>query len=786
MNSTGTAEEANSGNGGTARAEGPWSDLALHSIGWKAFQDLCSQVCEEILHRPVEIFREAQDGGQDAVFLIPSPSGTLSEVGSVQCKHSSDPKKQLRLADLTVELTHVEELVKSHQAHTYIFMTSMSVDAPVAKQIRNRLRELGVKKPHVFGKQYLIRTIRTSAHLRALVPQVYGLGDLSIILDQRLIQQTRALLDHWIPKLKVYVPTEAHRKAVKSLTEHGIVLLLGNPSSGKSAIGAILSTIASEDLQHTVLNLTSPRDFEAGWNPCDPGRFFWIDDAFGSNVVRDDYVQDWTSSFRKVQAAIKYGNRFLLTSRRHIYEAAKIGLGQRNLPEFSDGRAVVDVGDLSATEKAQILYNHVNFGGQTQSWKRSVKPHLPMIAAVDDFLPGIAERLGDPAFTKSLATTQAELLRFMQEPREHLIDTINALDGALRAALVLVYVHQGSMVNNTWDQLSAQIVSELTGVALPRISDALPQLKGSFLRGAKANGRETWAFAHPTIADALTDILKEQPQMMAALLRGATIETILGNFVCSEGAPTIRDAPTVPPALDDILIGRLTHVPDQESINWSLFRFLSERVSDHVFNRVIAADPDILGRETWAYPRRTEHNPKIRARARAYRLGILNEYLQNETALCLEEAATGTFDLSFFEDEHILRLIPPARLLSLGIRLRVDILTNSPDRIAEIADDADLSDEPESHFEHFSRGLDILEELPDIDDTTVDLIKEVKQALSRAINDVRKRKEKQDAEDKRDHSSEWGYMSSVSRERTVKEPPVKQQTKRSVFDDVDS
>jgi hypothetical protein len=61
------------------------------------------------------------------------------------------------------------------------------------------------------------------------VPQVYGLGDLSAILDQRLLQQTRALLDHWIPKLKVYVPTAAHRKAVKALNEHGVVLLLGNP-----------------------------------------------------------------------------------------------------------------------------------------------------------------------------------------------------------------------------------------------------------------------------------------------------------------------------------------------------------------------------------------------------------------------------------------------------------------------------------------------------------------------------------------------------------------------------
>ena len=79
-----------------------------------------------------------------------------------------------------------------------------------------------------------------------------------------------------------------------------------------------------------------------------------------------------------------------------------------------------------------------------------------------------------------------------------------------------------------------------------------------------------------------------------------------------------------------------------------------------------------------------------------------------------------------------------------------------------------------------------MEELPDIDDTTVDLIKEVKKALSCAIDDVRERKEKQDAENERDHSSEWGYMSSVPREGTVKEPLVKQQTNRSVFDDVDS
>lgn len=533
------------------RAHGPWSDLALHTIGWRAFQDLCSQVCEVVLSRPVEIFREAQDGGQDAVFLIPSSSDAPA-IGTVQCKHTSEARKALKAGDLSGEIEHVEELVNAGLADTYVFMTNMSIDAPVAAKMRARLRELGVRKPHILGSQYIVRVIRSSARLRALVPQVYGLGDLTSIIDERLSEQSRALLDSWIPKLRTYVPTRAHRDAVNAISDHGVVLLLGNPSSGKSAIGAIISTIASENPDSTVLALTSPRDFEAGWNPNDPGRFFWIDDAFGPNVLRDDYVQDWASAFSKMRAAIKHGNRFLLTSRKHIYEGARRQLGQRNLAQFTDGSAVVDVGDLNFDEKAQILYNHINFGEQSQSWRSNVKPHLAAVAAVENFLPGIAERLGDPNFTKGLAPRKTSLVRFMEEPTEHLIDTVNALDDQLQAALILVYVHQAGFDPSDYDQQAAKAVADLTGYSITKIQDSFTELKGSFL---KLSGPR-WTFAHPTISDALTEVMRQKPHMMAALIRGAPIDTILGSFTC-EGSPLIRDALVIPTTLDDALVARL-------------------------------------------------------------------------------------------------------------------------------------------------------------------------------------------------------------------------------------
>jgi hypothetical protein len=663
-------------------------------------------------------------------------------------------------------------------------MTRMSVDAPVAVAIRNRLKTLGVRKPHILGRQYLVRAIKSSPRLRALVPQVYGLGDLTTILDQRFLQQTRALLDHWIPKLKVYVPTAAHREAVKALTEHGIVLLLGNPSAGKSAIGAILSTIASEDMRHTVLNLTSPRDFEAGWNPNDPGRFFWIDDAFGANVLREEYVQDWTSAFRKVQAAISHGNKFLLTSRRYIYEAAKVRLGARNLPMFSDGKAVVDVGRLTNEEKTQILYNHINFGNQTQSWKRYVKVHLPAVADVQEFLPGIAERLGDPTFTKGLSPTGAELIRFMREPREHLTDTINALDERLRAGLILVYVHQGALRVDGMDQIAAQTVSDLAGVPLPRIRESLHELKGSFLRVATVEDGEVWQFAHPTISDALTDILKGRPHMMEALLRGATIETILSSFVC-EGASPIRDAAVVPATLDDILVTRLSRVSDETFTNMRLFRFLTDRASDPVFRRVVAANPEMLARHAWSSAQ-TSLDARILTHARAHRFGLLPEELQLETASRLEDAAAEAFDLSFFEDDDLLRLIPPARLVALGITLRVATLPNAPDSIKAIADEADLDNEPDSHFEEFSNSLDTFENMFQLDDTTAGLIESAREAIASAVDELTQKKAAAEAEEEEDHSDDWNYMSSVSRRPTVQAPTFAHAAaKRSVFDDVD-
>ena len=55
-----------------SQAQGPYADLALHTIGWKAIQDMAAQICEARLKTRITIHHEAKDCGQDAVFIIPS------------------------------------------------------------------------------------------------------------------------------------------------------------------------------------------------------------------------------------------------------------------------------------------------------------------------------------------------------------------------------------------------------------------------------------------------------------------------------------------------------------------------------------------------------------------------------------------------------------------------------------------------------------------------------------------------------------------------------------------
>lgn len=744
-------------------------DFALHTLGWKAFQDLCAQICGETLGRTVSIYREAQDGGQDAVFLLP-PDKENHEA-TIQCKFSSKADKRLKLSDIITELDTVSELVGKGLAHTYYFLTSMGVDAPVAAEIRAQLRKLGVHEPYVEGREWITEQIKKSSRLRALVPRVYGLGDLSSILDTRVAEQTRELLKHLLPGLKVYVPTSPHRSAVRTLAEHKLVLLTGPPAIGKSMLASILATMAIDKADLECFKCEGPISLRDHWNPYESKRLFWVDDAFGSNQLRIDYVDTWIEFMPKVIAAIDGGNYFILTSRTHIWNEAKPRLGIRNHPLLASQSSVVNMSSLASEERQQILYNHLKMGKQPKRWKKQIKPYLQELSGNQYLLPEIARRLGDPMFTKGIKQFPEDLIGFVNSPQEFLKTVISELTDPQLAAMTLVFLERSRLPNYDLETDNCKLVAERYGTTVSAITRSLKQLDQSFVIKREENGKFFWAFIHPTFTDAISSILSDRPDLVDLYIGGTRIETLLSEAIC-EDAPPVKDSVVVPKRSFDNLITRLQEVPDDRDLNEQLFLFLNERTTIEVLRDLLTLKPELITRKgspkSWL---EISHQAEIRFHAKVYSIGLLNADLRFSTCQTLITSATRNLDVSFLSEEDILAMFKPNELIQLIIQLVAMLENKIPDEIDNLTKSGDPDFDIDYQFSSVDSFVRMMRSIANNNNYILNCLDDLEIQINMAKDIIKSRKSDEDDD---------SIFSEVPTATIAKET-----TTRSIFSDID-
>ncbi len=82
-------------------------DYSLHTLGWKAFQDLCATIVTQIWDREFQSFFDSNDGGRDGAFRVNSKT---NKNVVVQCKFTGKSSAQIKLSDLTDELENAKKL----------------------------------------------------------------------------------------------------------------------------------------------------------------------------------------------------------------------------------------------------------------------------------------------------------------------------------------------------------------------------------------------------------------------------------------------------------------------------------------------------------------------------------------------------------------------------------------------------------------------------------------------------------------------------------------------------
>lgn len=750
----------------------------LHTLGWHSFQQLCLAVSREVLGQTVQSFLDTNDGGRDGAFAgVWSQRGGESLSGRfvIQCKFTARAGYALTPSDLEEEFTKVRRLVSKSECDVYILMTNAGVSGETELKLKEKFKEAGVKDLRIFGVTWLEDQIRESKHLRMMVPRVYGLGDLSQILDERAYAQATAVLESMREELAKVVLTDSYRKAARALDAHHFVLLVGEPASGKTTIASLLAMSSADQWGASVVKLATPQSVVDRWNPHEKSQLFWIDDAFGVTQYESGLVSGWNHILNEVKTILRQGNRVVMTSRDYIYNRARQDLKEGAFPLFQESQVVIDVHDLTVDERRQILYNHLKLGRQPREFRGAVKPHLVSVADHARFIPEIARRLADPFFTKNLHLADWSLARFVDEREQFLIDLCKELDADSKAALALIYMSNGRLpspisLTATEDEALRRLDSDLGACTA-----ALEALRGSLAVHVTSEGESFWTFKHPTISDAYSAMLRGSPELLGIYVRGSDIGKLMRQITC--GDVGIEGAVVLPSSLFAPLIERLAAYKASSAYKtewmsgWGarreLLGFLAGRCSKQFLEAYLAADGKLV--ESIAKPvLHLEFSVEVEFAIRLFKLGLLPEDARRTLAETVSRYARNGDDARALSDPELRSLLNDKELNRLREAVRAEVLPRIEEVRLEHQAGRDPEDDPVWHMRRFTQLLSAIEQA---------------YPQSRRISGIIKRE--------RRHVQEWieenptEEDSSNSRDILVEEPNDSPGVSRSIFDDVD-
>jgi len=577
----------------------------LHKLGWHSFQQLCSSITREILGQTVESFLDTHDGGQDGAFSGVWKTEGMEDLSGrfvIQCKFTSKKDAKLKDGDLKEEYKKVTELVKEGLCNSYILLTNAGISGVTAKAIETRLKSIGVASVRLHGSTWICQQIHESNRLRMMVPRVYGLGDLSQILDDRAYKQAARLLTSMRDDLSKIVITEAYNKAANALNTHGFVLLVGEPAAGKTTIASMLAMAALDQWKAYTLKLDTAEQVVDRWNPDFPSQFFWVDDCFGVTQYEKELVQAWNHKFTQIKTMLDQGIKIVMTTRDYIYKRARNDLKLTAFPLLKESQVVVDVHNLSLLEKQQILYNHLKLGTQPAKFVKDIKPLLNFVANHVRFIPETARRLSDPIFTKNLYTSEYHLNEFVTKQESFLQDVLLGLDVHSKAALALIYLNNGILKSPVELEESELAYINRLGSDIGNCIMALEAMDGSLVQYAMSEDVSSWRFKHPTIGDAYSDSLVKSPELLGIYIQGVPTEMLIEQITC--GDVGLENAVIVPKHFFSTIIEKLAEFKKSTKFKtpyysvWKAQRqlkvFLASRCSKGFLKLYITKNPEIL------------------------------------------------------------------------------------------------------------------------------------------------------------------------------------------------
>jgi len=297
-----------------------------------------------------------------------------------------------------------------------------------------------------------------------------------------------------------------------------VAIISGAPGVGKTSLSKMLLYVYLEQGYEAVSILT---DFQTGRERYQPGKrqIFYFDDFIGATFLgerastftrnEDRAILDFIEMVRASPTA-----RLVMTTREHILRQATATSEKLKQSRLIDGRCVLEIGDYSHQQRAEILYNHIYFSDLSDTYRGALLSgrFYKEIVEHQKFNPRLIDWLSNyqrvksvkpdeyQAFVRNLLADPAEIWRYAYE---------NQISDAARSVLLALYTFSGKcgpyLLEHAFrglHTLRAQRYGFKTDPADWR--RALSELSGSFIRpGPQIE------VIDPSVLDMLNSVLRQ-------------------------------------------------------------------------------------------------------------------------------------------------------------------------------------------------------------------------------------------------------------------------------------
>jgi hypothetical protein len=579
----------------------------ISHIGWYNFELLVQTLLKVLIGPGVTAFGGSKDRGRDAAYsgpaTFPSPANNWIGQWIFQVKYVDVEEQGVGAARSSLTATLRKELPTVLSRHSVVNNYILLTDVPLTSQSRSELERLAGASGFtgnfavVDGKE-ICQFLDIHPEIRKTYPQLLGLADLEIVINRDLYARSQSYLESWQPKLATYVQTEAHARAVSLLKKTHFIVLDGPPEAGKSTIAAALALIHAAD-GFEIIDVRASNDLFKTADPDGEGigsgapKLYVADDAIGSLSLEDGRAEEWSRDLPGIVRKLGEKRLLIWTARRYILEDALAKSRLRDaVAEFpASNEVLVEVGELTELQKAEMLYNHAKQADLSAGNKELIKSTAARLVNHPNFSPLRVRQLTTvvmkPHAGKSdtKAISEEDLFRFFDDPGERWVQAYRALSVSEQMLLTSTLDFSGPSPANQL-KASYEMRVEQSGHRHLNFEECIVRLDHSFLSVTTShNGERQIDVQHPSLSEILLLELRSDPQARKRYFRFANPFALSRVIAGVSQQADSRDQPdhSIVPKNDDemhLFLDRLLAMSQKpmEFRDWDMLLSAAERL----------------------------------------------------------------------------------------------------------------------------------------------------------------------------------------------------------------